>query len=343
MLLRRVERLRGVAGIKVLRQSHALVLDGERRGVRVGDQHQALAAGAQFSQKHFRARQESHAGQRLALQGGDVELKLSRPIVDAIPLQGVRDILEFERQALVRLCLADAIRRGVSVGDQGPPKPIIEAQVQQCAVHVEQHGIDTFPVHGGGSIHCAYDTSMRDLAALAESLMPIVERASDAIMRIYDGAFAVQSKDDSSPLTLADLESQRVIIDGLKSITPDIPVLSEESAAAPWAERRTWRELWVVDPLDGTREFVKRNGEFTVNIALVVEHEPVLGVVSAPAQGTTFWGIAGVGAFTRGREGAARRIHTAPPHQPLRVVGSRSHASSQTAAYLARLAPHVMC
>ena len=183
---------------------------------------------------------------------------------------------------------------------------------------------------------------MRDLAKLAESLMPITERAGAAIMQVYNGAFAVQRKDDNSPLTLADLESQRVIIDGLNHIAPDVPILSEESAAAPWSERRTWRELWIVDPLDGTREFVKRNGEFTINIALVVEHEPVLGVVSAPAQGTTFWGIAGVGAFTRGREGEVRRIRTVPPRQPLRVVGSRSHASPQTAAYLTRLGPHVI-
>jgi 3'(2'), 5'-bisphosphate nucleotidase len=183
---------------------------------------------------------------------------------------------------------------------------------------------------------------MRDLAALAESLMPIVARAGAAIMQIYDGAFAVQRKDDNSPLTLADLESQRVIIDGLKRITPDIPILSEESAAAPWAERQTWRELWVVDPLDGTREFVKRNGEFTINIALVVEHEPVLGMVSAPAQGATFWGMAGLGAFTRRQGGEARRIHTVPPQRPLRVIGSRSHTSPQTAAYLTRLGAHVM-
>src|SRR5580698_4669819 len=145
---------------------------------------------------------------------------------------------------------------------------------------------------------CAYDTAMQDLVRLAQALMPVVERASTAIMKVYDGAFAVKRKDDNSPLTLADLESQRVILDGLKRITPDIPILSEESAAAPWAERQTWRELWVVDPLDGTREFVKRNGEFTVNIALIVEHEPVLGVVSAPAQGLIFWGAKGLGAFT---------------------------------------------
>src|SRR6202023_2838764 len=145
---------------------------------------------------------------------------------------------------------------------------------------------------------------MKDLPALAESLMPTVERAGAAIMRIYDAGFSVQQKDDDTPLTAADLHSQRVIIEGLQRITPDIPILSEESAAAPWAERQTWRELWVVDPLDGTREFVKRNGEFTVNIALVCNHEPVLGVVSAPAQGLLFWGAAGVGAFSRHR-GAA--------------------------------------
>jgi 3'(2'), 5'-bisphosphate nucleotidase len=183
---------------------------------------------------------------------------------------------------------------------------------------------------------------MQDLAGLAESLMPIVERASAAIMQIYDGAFAVQRKDDNSPLTLADLESQRLIIEGLKRITPGIPILSEESAAAPWEERQSWRELWVVDPLDGTREFVKRNGEFTINIALIVEHEPLLGLVCAPAQKLTYWGIAGRGAFARARDGAPRTIHTASPERPLRILGSRSHQSPQTAAYLARLGPHVV-
>jgi 3'(2'), 5'-bisphosphate nucleotidase len=183
---------------------------------------------------------------------------------------------------------------------------------------------------------------MHDLFSLAQALMPTVERAGAAIMQVYGGGFAVQHKDDSSPLTAADLESQRIIIEGLKVITPHVPVLSEESAAAPWDERRTWRELWVVDPLDGTREFVKRNGEFTINIALVVEHEPVLGVVAAPAQGLVFWGARGVGAFSQRQGAPARRINTVPPHHPLRVVGSRSHASAQTASYLSRLGPHIM-
>jgi 3'(2'), 5'-bisphosphate nucleotidase len=183
---------------------------------------------------------------------------------------------------------------------------------------------------------------MRDLPALAHALIPIVARAGDAIMRIYDSGFTVQRKEDNSPLTLADLDSQRVIIEGLTEVTPDVPILSEESAQAPWDERKTWRELWVVDPLDGTREFVKRNGEFTVNIALVQEHEPVLGVVAAPALGLLYWGASGVGAFSRHRGAAQVPIKVSPPQSPLRVVGSRSHASAETAGYLARLGPHAM-
>jgi 3'(2'), 5'-bisphosphate nucleotidase len=184
---------------------------------------------------------------------------------------------------------------------------------------------------------------MRDLPALADALMPIVVRAGAAILRVYDDAnFAVQRKEDNSPLTLADLESQRVILQGLAEVTPDIPVLSEESAQAPWSERQTWRELWVVDPLDGTREFVKRNGEFTVNIALVQDHEPTLGLVAAPALGLLYWGAAGVGAFSHHRGAARLPIHTSPSHDPLRVVGSRSHASAATTEYLATVGPHVL-
>ncbi len=172
--------------------------------------------------------------------------------------------------------------------------------------------------------------------------MPIVARAGEAIMKVYGEGFSVQHKEDDSPLTLADLESQRVILEGLTALTPDIPILSEESAQAPWEERRLWRELWVVDPLDGTREFVKRNGEFTVNIALVVEHEPVLGIVAAPARGLLYWGAAGLGAFSHHRGAAEIPIRVSPPQDPLRIVGSRSHASPDTAAYLARLRPHVI-
>jgi 3'(2'), 5'-bisphosphate nucleotidase len=183
---------------------------------------------------------------------------------------------------------------------------------------------------------------MRDLRGLADALLPIAARAGDAIMKVYTGAFTVERKDDNSPLTLADLESQRIILEGLRQLTPDVPVLSEESAQAPWSVRRSWNELWVVDPLDGTREFVKRNGEFTVNIALIVEHEPVLGIVAAPAQGISYWGATGVGAFRQDGLGNRRRIRVSAPASPLRVVGSRSHLSAETAAYLTGFPPHEM-
>jgi 3'(2'), 5'-bisphosphate nucleotidase len=183
---------------------------------------------------------------------------------------------------------------------------------------------------------------MRNLRGLADALMPIAARAGAAIMRIYDGEFTVERKDDNSPLTLADLESQRLIVERLQQLTPDVPVLSEESAQAPWSVRQSWRELWVVDPLDGTREFVKRNGEFTVNIALVVEHEAVLGLVAAPAQGISYWGAAGIGAFRLEGNGQVSQIRVAAPASPLRVVGSRSHMSRETAEYLAGFPPYEM-
>jgi len=181
---------------------------------------------------------------------------------------------------------------------------------------------------------------MRDLLGLSEALVPVALRAAAAIMTVYAGAFAVERKLDDSPLTQADLESQRIILDGLATLTPGVPVLAEESAQAPWTERRTWRELWVVDPLDGTREFVKRNGEFAINIALIVEHEPVLGLVAVPAQGLVYIGAAGCGAYRRLADGTRSAIRVAPPATPLRIVGSRSHRNPHLAAYLARSAPY---
>ena len=177
---------------------------------------------------------------------------------------------------------------------------------------------------------------MNDLAALAADLRPLVAEAGAAIMRVYDADIAVQRKADDTPLTLADLESQRILRDGLSRLTPGVPIVSEEASQADWSERRRWRESWLVDPLDGTREFVKRNGEFTVNVALIVEHEPVLGIVAAPALGLTYWGAAGLGAF-RARHGEGEsRIHVAACHVPIRIVGSRSHSTPQTDAYLNR-------
>ncbi|MCY7312998.1 MAG: 3'(2'),5'-bisphosphate nucleotidase CysQ, partial [Pseudoxanthomonas sp.] len=114
---------------------------------------------------------------------------------------------------------------------------------------------------------------------LQEAVIDIARQAADAILAVYEHAFEVEHKADASPLTAADMAAHRCIVDGLQRLTPEWPILSEEAADIPWETRRHWHTYWLVDPLDGTREFVKRNGEFTVNIALIVAGVSVFGVV----------------------------------------------------------------
>src|SRR3546814_5153829 len=141
-----------------------------------------------------------------------------------------------------------------------------------------------------------------ELDILREGIIDLARDAARAIMQVYEGEFAVQHKDDDSPLTAADLAAHRCIVAGLARLSPSIPVLSEESAQeVPASLRRQWPRMWLVDPLDGTREFVKRNGEFTVNIALVDDGVAVLGVVQAPVTGALWHGPLGRGAFPIGR------------------------------------------
>ena len=167
-----------------------------------------------------------------------------------------------------------------------------------------------------------------DLAELARGCCAIARTAGRAILEVYDGDFAVERKQDDSPLTAADLAAHRAIVAGLHVLTPRIPVLSEESAEqAAWSVRRQWAQYWLVDPLDGTREFVKRNGEFTVNIALIEDGKPTLGIVLAPATDTLWRGAAGLGADKSERGGAFTPIHTrAAPASGLTACASRSHA-----------------
>ncbi|HET7358565.1 MAG TPA: 3'(2'),5'-bisphosphate nucleotidase CysQ, partial [Rhodanobacteraceae bacterium] len=125
---------------------------------------------------------------------------------------------------------------------------------------------------------------------------------------------------------------------GLQELTPQIPVLSEESVDIAWETRRQWSRYWLVDPLDGTREFVKRNGEFTVNIALIDGHRPVMGVVLAPVGGDLYYAEAGAGAFRQPQPGSTpQRLRTRPPAAPLRIAGSRSHGSERQGVLLSRL------
>ncbi len=172
---------------------------------------------------------------------------------------------------------------------------------------------------------------------LREACIDLAREAGDAILSVYARDFSVQTKDDDSPLTQADLASHRIIVDGLRRLAPDIPVLSEEDADIPWQVRRQWTRHWLVDPLDGTREFVKKNGEFTVNIALIEDGRPVLGVVFAPVPDHLLHAEAGVGAFLRER-GEDIAVQTRrPATSPLRVAASRSHLDERTAAALARM------
>ena len=165
----------------------------------------------------------------------------------------------------------------------------------------------------------------------------LARTAGAAILEVYDSDFAVQHKEDRSPLTAADIASHRAIVAGLNRLTPELPVLSEESAEIPAIERARWTRYWLVDPLDGTREFVKRNGEFTVNIALIEQQRPVLGVVQAPVTGELWFGWAGGGAFGQaGEQAETRRLRTRPRATPLIVAGSRSHGSEREADLLAR-------
>lgn len=165
------------------------------------------------------------------------------------------------------------------------------------------------------------------LPDLLERLLPVARAAGEAILAVYATDFAVRGKEDASPVTEADERAEALILAQLAQLTPDIPVVSEEAAAAGRVPEVAER-FWLVDPLDGTKEFISRNGEFTVNIALIDHGRPVLGVVLAPALGRLFGGAEGLGAFVE--DGAGRRAIAVrvPPQEGLTVVASRSHGDS---------------
>lgn len=182
------------------------------------------------------------------------------------------------------------------------------------------------------------------LEQLIQPVVDIAAAASTSILEIYNSDdFQVETKDDKSPLTAADKASHETIVAALAELTPDIPILSEESREIAWAERSGWDTYWLIDPLDGTKEFIKRNGEFTVNIALIQGHTAVLGVVYVPVQQRCFYGYQGAGSFERAADGSVSPISvTVPAENPVRVVGSRSHRGELLDGYLARLGEHVM-
>ena len=177
-------------------------------------------------------------------------------------------------------------------------------------------------------------------AALLPAIVALARAAGAEILRLYTSGLTVQTKADDSPLTAADLAAHQRIAAGLAQLTPGLPLLSEEGAGLPFAARQSWTRFWLVDPLDGTREFVKCNGEFTVNIALIDHGRPVLGVVHAPALATTYSAAAGAGAWKQAVGAATTALHTSTTRQPPRVLASRSHVTPELARLLGRLPPH---
>ncbi len=175
---------------------------------------------------------------------------------------------------------------------------------------------------------------------LKELINPVVDLAVDAgqaILEVYATDFDVQEKGDASPLTQADLASHYRIVAGLEALTPDIPVISEEEGLPSFDERGQWKRYWLIDPLDGTKEFVNRNDEFTVNIALIDLHRPVFGVVHVPVQNKTYVGCEGHGAELRDA-GSTKPIRVAESsRRPVRIVGSRSHRGSSLDAFLEKV------
>ncbi len=176
------------------------------------------------------------------------------------------------------------------------------------------------------------------LTELIPDLLKVVENAGDAIIKVYHsgGDFGVEMKQDNSPLTLADKASNAIICKGLEQLPINYPVISEENKQVPWSERSQWHRCWMVDPLDGTKEFIKRNGEFTVNVALIENGCPVLGVVYTPVAGEMFWAVKNNGAFQL-KNGIRKKIEAAKFNandNGLRIVCSRSHLTQETQDFI---------
>lgn len=171
-----------------------------------------------------------------------------------------------------------------------------------------------------------------------QEVIAIAKAAGQAIMQVYSTDFSVVRKEDNSPLTQADLAAHHTIVEALSKLTPNIPVISEESAAIAYEVRKQWKQYWLIDPLDGTREFVKRNGEFTVNIALIDEHKPVLGVVYAPVTGVLYFAAHGNGAYKQIQTNPPQSIHAKPLDLQNPIVAvSRSHSDHKMQSFISNL------
>ncbi len=185
-------------------------------------------------------------------------------------------------------------------------------------------------------------TYIAHMLELARAAVDIAKQAAEKIMEVYQTDFEVRKKTDHTPLTCADTSSHDVICSRLAELTPAIPVLSEESAHIPYTTRKCWDEYWLVDPLDGTREFIKRNGEFTVNIALIRHGYPVLGVIYAPAKDLCYYATNRAGAYKQGQGVADVRLSAkASDADELVIAGSRSHGNKRQQTFFSNMGGRV--
>ena len=170
---------------------------------------------------------------------------------------------------------------------------------------------------------------------LINSVKSIGVEAGSAIMDVYHTDYDIQIKTDNSPVTEADKKANTIISNKLNQLTPDIPILSEEGRNIPFSERENWTSFWLIDPLDGTKEFIKKNDEFTVNIALIENGRPIFGVVYAPALDLLYWGEVGEGAYKKSGDSAEVKINILVElNSPVLVAGSRSHPSERMNAFM---------
>lgn len=180
---------------------------------------------------------------------------------------------------------------------------------------------------------------MIHLPSLLDLALQAAQAASKEILEVYNSNdFQTEAKGDNSPLTLADKKAHQAIVEILQS--SNLPILSEEGKSIPYHERKNWEYFWMVDPLDGTKEFIKRNGEFTVNIALIEKQTPILGVVTVPVTGEEFYGARGVGAFLKLSEEVTQLAKRTPidlKQKGIRVVASRSHMNDETQQFIDQL------
>lgn len=178
----------------------------------------------------------------------------------------------------------------------------------------------------------------QDLSELTEEIKIISKEAGKKILEIYETDFSVENKEDNSPLTAADMAAHNTICQSLEKLTPNTPLLSEESSDISFAERQSWQQYWLIDPMDGTREFVKRNGEFSVNIALIEKQKSILGVIHIPVSGTTYYASLKNGAYKHNQEQAPKNISARKTNPDnITIAGSRSHGNQQQRDFIKKL------